>query len=628
MDQVLAYIRRSNLGDVYLDDPRSFQRETKFITANPEPERQAFFTRPWVLKHTHPRYDVTWVLLGALAALIQSRRIIPLKPNENMTFMSNSANGSFVLYESVEGGVVFMKIVTDLTADAIENDSVILRTLYEKANAMGGGTHFSKPLMSTRILLDYQGGDYVLDWAKVADPIGGFYGDPGSRSVDVAAFATTAATPGFSLGHVICALTHAFNFAHRSARDPSLIQSERSKIEKNTKVLTTFFRSALASKLYTLHDKTTVYDFYKKHLARVENALKERLMKRIAMFAASMLTVGKRTLLAHGDLHTNNVLYDMFEDTLVAIDFGRAYVDLRNDALVQVEHDKLMSRAKRGIPVDAEHFYEHFAGHQMRDPNVHATNVYMKQYNVMNDLAGLSWIVYEELFMMDSPLHEGIKVPFMVIDTPAQQKVIVFKKDLRKDVEVLSTLDPDDTRFALYPGLLWFAVYLHALVADGYLTYQPYVKVATNEIFYIVRHDAVLGDSQPLWFAGQFMPEYYNNVAKTFEQIMAPLQFFKHLEEWLEKVRLPSFSGGFLMPKRRQNVPHGSHTTPTKPKQITSKPFLPSPPRFTLDEIREFYSEHRNNEQSIFNAKRRKPKSQPKKKKLVTVPQGAITELP
>jgi hypothetical protein len=634
MDITLKYLKRNKLGDMYLEDPRAFRQDVGAFMAVPDTERQAFFSRPWITKTISHTQDKGWVLLGSLAAFHQSELISPKKKDgqDNIEFRSNSVNGQFLIYET-RNGPLFLKIVLNPTADALECDSVILRAINQVVSRHPEhhilSKHFSTAIMSTQLLITLASNKtYSLDMGKLfgaqADQTG-YYGAHGKGFACVPAFATNAATPGISLGHVIGALHHAFSFAMRTSSRPEIRVNEASIVDANKKRMMTFLQNGLMDRLYSISSRQEYMQFTTNpaHLATFASLIQQRLLNKLATFFTALLKVGKLTFLSHGDLHSNNVLYDMYDDCLVAIDYGRSYVYLKDDKMIQDEHSKIMSPVptKQQSTPTADNFYTMFGSPLMRNPvDVH-NNIKLKQYNVMNDIAGLSFNIWtslcdiEELGMQDRLQYKFLDVQYNVAPNSfASEKYLLVAPDLAPFVNSLSTLDLSDVRFALYPGLLWFALYLHALISTGRIPFTVYTSGPQSPVYYAMDYDDIVGEDCPIFYAGQFMPEQYAECADALETSTTQYKFFQHLEIWIEKVKQDKMmTGGYVMtnkrdrsnvtdPKNNNNSNRTLATSWTSEKTFSS----PSIKKFTVHELMDIYQEHRTlsaNRDSILNSK-------------------------
>lgn len=550
MNIILHYLQHNKLGDLFLDRPTEFHKESRFIMANPEPERQAFFARPWAVKDPLK----TWVLLGTLAAILQSTRMGPAKMDAALAFQSNSANGSFVLYKNREGTAVFMKISTNPTDDRLECDSVILRVLHKNAAiAANAKAHFSVPIMSSQILVSRSTSPkYTLEFNKLMDK---YYGDTYNGVATFPCFATTAAVPGFSLGSILDAL------------------KQGNAVDR----LMTFFQSGVPNP-----NSPGPY----------LNVMRRRLLTKLDEFTAAMIHVGTKTYLAHGDLHIGNVLYDMYADALVAIDFGRSYIyTARDTALVQEEHGKLQSIVKSGSTVDGPDFFKTFGSGYMRDPT--RGNARMLQYNIMNDLAGMHFIVWVALRELPGPLFDALKVPFIDIQyTQSNDKYILVET---------GTLDKYVGDDMAWPGLLWFTFMIRAFITEKILGYNVYYDDAEDRVYYAIPYAQVFGDDTPFFFAGQVIPDAYYDITDTLQEALGNAGFFKAIQKWSEKVMSGSQSGGWLMTQRKANVTYAIKQ-PRKP--IARRVY-------TDKEIMDNYEQHRQAamRDSIANAKNKSVKA-------------------
>ncbi len=555
MDIILHYLKHNKLGDLFLDRSTEFHKESRYIMANPEPERQAFFARSWAVKDPLK----TWVLLGTLAAILQSTRVGPAKMDAALAFQSNSANGSFVLYKNREGTAVFMKISTNAADDRLECDSVILRVLHKNAAISANAkAHFSVPIMSSQILVSRiphnNTFSYTLEFNKLMDK---YYGATYNGVATFPCFATTAAVPGFSLGAILDALKHS------NAPDR----------------LMTFFQSGAPNP-----NAPGPY----------MNVMRRRLLTKLDEFTAAMIHVGTKTYLAHGDLHIGNILYDMYADALVAIDFGRSYIyTARDTTLVREEHAKLQSHISPGSSVDGPEFFKTFGSAYMRDPTL--GNARMLQYNIMNDLAGMHFVVWVALRELPGPLFNALKVPFLDIQyTQSNHKYILV------ETGALDGYVGDDM---LWPGLLWFAFMIRAFITEKILGYNMYYDNDEDRVYYAIPYDHVFGNDTPFFFAGQVIPEAYYEITETLQEALGDAGFFRAIQKWSEKVMSGSQSGGWLMTQRKANVTFAIK----QPKKPIARRV------YTDKEIMDNYEEHRQAamRNSITNAKSPKRRAQP-----------------
>jgi hypothetical protein len=564
MDIVLQYLVHNKLGDLFLDQPTEFHKESRYISANPEPERQAFFARPWATKDPAK----TWVLLGTLAAFLQAKRISPAKIDAALAFHSNSANGSFVLYKNREGGAtVFMKISTNPTDDRLECDSVILRAIHKNTGIIPRAkAHFSTPLMSSQVLVTRNVSNnakvsYALEFNQLMTK---YYGNTYNGVAAFPCFATTAAVPGFSLGAILDALRPGSNNGDR---------------------LMTFFQSGVPN-----HNAPGPY----------LSIMQRRLLRKLEEFTASMIHVGTKTYLAHGDLHTGNVLYDTYADALVAIDFGRSYIyTARDTALVQEEHAKIQSIVRPGSAVNGADFFKTFGSAYMRDPT--NGNARMMQYNIMNDIAGLHFIVWSALRELPGPLFEALRVPFLDVQFGMGNEKYILVEANQQDG--LGKYVSDDMA---WPGLLWFAFMLRAFIKEGALGYAMYYDSDVDVVYYAIPYDQVFGDDTPFFFAGQVMPNAYDMITDTLQESLMDAGFFKAIQKWSEKVMNGGQTGGWLMTKWNVGIVYHDDKKRLTPRRV-----------YTDKEIMDNYDEHRKAamRNSIVNAKNKVPN-----KKRATVP--------
>jgi len=651
LNTVAKYIKLNKLGDVYLDDCRDFEKQLQMFMAVPDVERQTFFMRPWAKEVP---LQFRWVLLGTFAAMLQSERMSPKSKDATHVFGSNSANGKFIIYESVKSDPVFMKIVLDPTADALECDTVVLRTIN---NAIGKhpeaaflAKHFSRALMSSRLLVTHGGpsGPFTLDMNHLFGPTAdqdGYYGaHHGLPRICVPAFATNAATPGISLGGILEALRHAFTYPLRRLKGPVQPKDLR-KINANEKRMLAVLRNGLTKTLYGLQTLQEYSAFVQdpSNQQLISACIKARILDKIAALTTSLVMVGNATFLAHGDLHTDNILYDMYDDCFVVIDFGRSFVHLQDDALLRDEHAKLMSHVRGHMAtISTDTFYKAFGSPYMRDPRDIHTSVRMLQYNVMNDVAGMAFSVWQSLIGLENTqFMELLQFEFLDVHYDRNDdKYILVSPDLMAYVTEMGTISMSDMRFALYPGMLWFALYLHALIANNVVDSTPYSADPQSSVYMALDYDQVIGEDAPIFFAGQFMPDQYYHVADVLEESTKNLGFFTSLQDWMKKVKMSGvMRGGYSMVKTRltdhvtQKHPVGvkkqpSTVTDTALLKRGKSPFKPlSPEPFEADEITGIYEEHRSSKQSIVNAPHRSPKKT-KKKANLPVTMGSLSKRP
>lgn len=649
MDFLLRYINRNRLGDLYLVNPWGFKaREADVLMANPEPSRREFFNRPWLLKNLG-HMDRSWVLLGTLAALTQAPSIKPRKMDESLLFKSNSVNGRFIVYDSAKG-LVFLKIVVDPRADALECDSVILRTLGESIQKLVERDpglawlqrHFSRPLMSTQLLVDRvlvsrhtQHQDFFLDLTRVfgddAD-VNGYWGSKGLSGACVPGFATNAAYPGIALGQILRAIRHMLDHPYHASRP----RYDETKTDKHSKMLSHVLHTPLANRIYAMTTPQEYEAFVSQYGQGMVRTLKTRVLDKVAELIVALVKVGSHAYLSHGDLHTNNILYDMYDDAFIAIDFGRSYVRLVNDALIQQEHSKIQSPIAKHRTVDAKHFFAAFGSDMMRDPvDVHQ-NIKLQMYNVMNDVAGMCFSVWESV--SQSSTHNALNLahimeyPFLDVRYDGNDnKYVLVAADLAPYVSTMSTLSPDDILFPLYPGMLWFAFYVHALLASQIVTKKQVYMASPSSAYWALDYEDVIGDDAPVYFAGQFMPDAYKDAAEPLENAIVHSKFLEHMQEWMKKVNVSRMAGGFAMKPKQKGVDH-HHVVDLKQTSVNPLLLLGDKRNkerpFNMEEVRTIYEEHRDGTYSI--ASKKKPgarKQSPKKKLTAVLTAGSLTHI-
>jgi hypothetical protein len=597
---------------MYTDKPMVFLSQYMSILAYKLAE---FMKRPWNTPESG------WIMLGTLCALLQSQsHVAPKSMTGKHAFKEPSVNGKFILYpvEGPDNDLAFMKIAVDADADKLECDSVVMRSI-NKHIAAGHRCCFTRALLSSRIFVERRTNKngvhkYHIDFDKMLNALEHGYGltSAGPTYKDYPCIVTNAAIPGISLDEIMEIITKGLAVAMKdnSTRRPGSLF-----IADSVSKMSVLLRNNLFKNLYADAATTNTVHFVKARAKNIVKTLGDRIFAKLAHLFKGLLDVGQKVGFSHGDMHTGNILYDMYDDCFVVIDYGRSYVDINKafsnenkNETVMMETMKLQTNGPTFKFLPEEFFNDGVYGSFFT-----RVSGQTPMLNVMSDIAGLSVVLWNNMFeiVLNSwqdtsviqAFHEGF-INFAFVSRDDDDLMVAY--DLAPHIELMSTMQPTQDNavmYALLPGLLWFCLIVHALIKTPHK--PTLLKAGKHRMFNGIAmmqfewKDVVGGDA-PFYHAGQLMPEYYKEIAQTMVKLATQLDFTRHLQEWSKKTN-PQY-GGRVLPVRmtKDSVAFGGPTQNTKTmhaspviKSPASKPYdyrkFPSPE--VLDKIHTVYVE-------------------------------------
>lgn len=569
----------SQIGTYYLDHPLSFL--SHFISIF-HLRLDEFMSHPW---NTH---DKGWVLMGTLAALLES-----LKPKQQYlskpcTFQSNSINAKYMLYPKEAGDLVFVKISTDPNADKLECDAVVLRALMKHLETRNKAA-FPELWMSSRMFVQWRmsGGGipvmkHFVEFDKMLVDLGHGYGPQiPPKTIDVPCLYTQAIVPGISLADVLDMFALGIRVAMKDKKNvpgAAYIQDAGNK-------MAVVLRSNLLTRLYEKAGEAgdSSVQYMKRHAKTVADAIGQRVFMRLAHTWTALLNMGERVHFVHGDLHLGNILYDMYADAWTVIDFGRSYVNIDKAfakepkrETVLIESMKIQSDGPR-VTLKPEDFWmtTHFGSPYLRNPS----GSKVPELAIMNDIGGMCAILWWGLFEVVETCWKSQKVAETFhdafIDVPFLSKDgdhFVVAKHMTPYIPLMSTMENEHTPvlFTLLPGLLYFSILVKVLAYHGWVSAPKRVQLNGIEML-LVPVDELFGDDAPFFAGGQLLPEVYKDIVNVMDTEIRACHFETHLAKWVEKVTAQV--GGRLVKQTRVPPVITKHSTPVRKMDTWMRPY-------------------------------------------------------
>jgi len=448
--------------------------------------------------HTNNKKILNGVV-GFLSTLADDS-VYPVNDYDLINLNTTSANGKFCIFKSKQDNTpIFLKVNQGEDSDALEIESVVLNTLNQY--------DFCPKYISCCIACTKDG---RMDFGNILH-------SPDFKPRDFnQCIVTEAVVPGFSLGYIVKTLKNAID--------------GRPLEDKQKRDMELFFRNSFINRLgpNAKENSKFIKDHYSAFIKNVYN----RIIFKLEDLYKNILSIKTDLCFTHGDMHMDNILYDMKKDAFVLIDYGRSYVDLGQYTKKDLFEysDKLQTPVVPGSEnwnkksvTDA--FYDMYYNDLIRRSGRNKQSI-LSKYNVLHDFVGLSFLIFKTFYryLNDDMYNKDI------IQIDEKTNTIRFSKKL---LNIVSNMNDTDSifLFTLYYFVFILATMLPKLrgihTSGDVSVDAPYSKLSINTIF---------GESAPFYFAGQLMPHAFNFIYPDISKNI--LKYSSLLEEKIESFKV------------------------------------------------------------------------------------------
>jgi len=208
-------------------------------------------------------------------------------------------------------------------------------------------------------------------------------------------------------------------------------------------------------------------------------------VKALFMFIVRMMQLFEKTSFVHNDMHSGNVLYDPSKDCMVAIDYGRCYI---NERLVNQQYQMKLSSNLGELyrPLDFKNTWSHIPWRINPGTSCAGANI-ANTYVNMCDYACLCMSIWKARYSAPNKsdpvtnryiLTYAVDLPwFKLPNMPINDKMQYSMQNINVEVakDQISILDgflksvqstKDTLQQVLYIGIMWLALYLHAVITQ------------------------------------------------------------------------------------------------------------------------------------------------------------------
>jgi hypothetical protein len=247
----------------------------------------------------------------------------------------------------------------------------------------------------------------------------------------------------------------------------------------------------------TVYDNTKTYQT----IGDVVTVYKTMLSELDQLLHTLVLVSAKHRFI-HNDLHMGNILYDKTKMKFTLIDFGRSYIELERDMIMEtlstILPNKLRNKSSQPWNIDTiESLFGRIASSSDANSELWKVNVNDSYCIIpndmycpfMNDLATISYTMYK--LMAYIPVMQHIVTPLSdILLLSTRESYIRIPSDRSKIAAMGITLSKTDATYVfMVRGITWLALYLwthiHAntIDSDKVVIRLPYIYISTSIIF-------------------------------------------------------------------------------------------------------------------------------------------------
>lgn len=491
-ETLIEYLQNNNFLNLY---DNNYDKFKTIVSDKTDPVIENFIYRTLLYNNRKIANGV----FGFLSTLADDK-VYPINDNDSIKLNTTSANGKFCIFKSKKDNTpIFLKVSQGDDSDALEIESVVLKTLNQY--------DFSPKYISSCIACTNAG---RMDFGSILH-------SPDYKPVAFnQCIVTEAIVPGFSLGYIIKTLETAIN-------GNALGVKEKQDMEL-------FFRNSFINRLGSnaKENNKFITDNYSVFIKNVYN----RIIFKLEDLYKNILSMKTDLCFTHGDMHMDNILYDMKTDAFVLIDYGRSYVNLdsytKKDLLVF--SDKLQTSTVPGSEnwnkkSQTDAFYDMYYNDLVRRSGKNK-NI-LNKYNVLHDFVGLSFLIFKTFYsyLKDDMYNKDI------IQIDEKMGVIRVNK---KFLNIVSNMNDTNSIFL-------FTLYYFVFIVSTMLPKLRGIQVMSGDISLEAQYskisiDTIFGDSTPFYFAGQFMPSAFNSIYPDLSKNI--LKYSSLLEEKIESFKV------------------------------------------------------------------------------------------
>lgn len=480
---LVSFLNKQNYLEMYNNNFKQFKN---FVdTGNNDEILQNYFKTELFKFNQDNRYGIA----GFISTLAHDS-IYPKNDFDMLEMNVVSANGKFCIFKRKNAErPIFLKVSQGDDSDALEIESVVMKTL-DKHNI--GPKYISSCIACTKN--NYMDFSTILHSDKFT-----------STNFDInQCIISEAAVPGFSLGHIIKNLKDAIN-----GKDIG---------QKCKDDLVLFFKNNFVLRM-TLNKMNNLIFIKNNYEAFIKNIYNKIILK-VEEFYRRILSVDPNLCFSHGDMHMDNILYDMELDAFVLIDYGRSFVNLSSYTREQLDEysDKLKTPynnydKSKNI---TDSYYDKYYSNMVRRWGKKTKPTLLDRYNILHDFAGLSFIIFQQLYpYMNNEMHNSdiikLKDEDMIINT--------------KLLNIISNMQDTNSIFLF---TLYYFVFIVSVMypklkgVEKNNTFEP----SNNHIILPIR--SVVGGNSPFYYAGQLLPSAFKYI---YEDLLKSIKKYSTIIE-------------------------------------------------------------------------------------------------